>query len=113
MRWRSRPTAGAWRPRRPTASGCWTRRREPTSVVRVWNAQEGRLVHELRGHVDGVLALALGSDGAVLASGGRDHAVRLWETATGRLLRTLTGHAGQVNALALSPDGRLLASGGG
>ncbi|MBI2298738.1 MAG: WD40 repeat domain-containing protein, partial [Armatimonadetes bacterium] len=67
----------------------------------------------LSGHTSFVRALAVSSDGRVLASGSDDRTVRLWSLPEGRELATLQGHSGWVYALALSPDGRVLASGSG
>src|SRR3954470_13165761 len=64
----------------------------------------------LRGHTDGLYAVAISPDGALVASGGRDHAVKLWDYATGTPVRTLEGHKGMVLRLAFSPDGKTLAS---
>ena len=64
------------------------------------------LVATLRGHVDGVTALAVLADGR-LASGAGDGTVRVWD-ATGRSAPVvLAGHEGRVTALAVLPDGRL------
>ena len=53
------------------------------------------------------------SDGATLASAGKDDTVRLWDVATGQPLGDpLTGHIDEVRDVAFSPDGATLASGG-
>jgi len=52
------------------------------------------------------------SNGALLASAGRDRTIVLWDSTTGRQLRRLIGHEGPVMSLSFSPDGELLASGG-
>jgi ribosomal RNA-processing protein 9 len=47
-----------------------------------------------------VLALAVSSDGRLLACGGSDRLVRVWDTRSGRLHETLRGHAAAITALA-------------
>jgi len=61
-----------------------------------------------------VKALALSSDGSLLASGAgfTESAIRLWDTATGREITRLQGHRAWVSALVFWPDGTTLASAG-
>lgn len=67
--------------------------------------------YALRGHTDGVSAIAFSSDGRTVASGARDKQIKLWSLESGELLRSIPGGEEQINALAFSPDGRWLASG--
>src|SRR3954468_12907908 len=69
-------------------------------TVRVWAAEDGRLLRTLRlpagpGNVGKAYAAAISPDGTVVAAGGwsvsRDHDVYLFERATGRLLRRVGG----------------------
>jgi WD40 repeat protein len=48
------------------------------------------------GHADDVLCMALGGNGKVVATGGRDKRICVWETETMRLLKTFTQHRGSV-----------------
>src|SRR5262249_48637415 len=68
------------------------------------------------GHTDGVINLAVSSDGKTIASGAwlghTEREVRLWDVATGKNVRTLTGHAGGTGALAFLPGGKRLLTGG-
>src|SRR5687768_2019934 len=50
----------------------------------------------LRGHSDGVYAVAISPDGKLIASAGRDRVIKLWDIETEKVLRTLDGHEGMV-----------------
>jgi WD40 repeat protein len=65
-----------------------------------------------------IRALAVSTDGTLLAGGGEDLVVHLWDLATGKPVTAgdkplrLAGHTDWILCLAFSPDGKLLASGG-
>ncbi|MCB0213620.1 MAG: WD40 repeat domain-containing protein, partial [Anaerolineae bacterium] len=80
-------------------------------TVRVWAAETGEEVHQLRGHRGTVNAVAYSLDGHHIVSGGNDGTVRLWDAATGEEVRQLSGHSDGVNAVAFSPDGQTIISG--
>jgi WD40 repeat protein len=56
------------------------------------------------------LAVALTTDGKLLARGGADNRVDLWDVASGKKLHTLKGHTVPILRVAFSPDGKTLAS---
>lgn len=74
---------------------------------------QGKTSPPVKAHMKGVRALAITSDGKMLASGSGDKTIKLWTLPEGRLLTTLTGHADSVRALTITPDGKMLASGHG
>ena len=78
----------------------------------MWEISSGKCVRLLcrGGHAAPVCALAVSSDGAMLASGGDDHAVLLWQLSEGRLLRRLRGHLGPVWSVGFSAEGAQLVS---
>ena len=67
----------------------------------------------LRGHEDGVSAIAFDADGTVLVSGDRSGVLQVWSPSDPSARpRELDAVEGAVWSLALSPDGTTLASGG-
>ena len=102
-------------------------------VCRIWNAETGTKLHELRGHQERtpthfnsmLYCCVFSADGRHLATGDRVGHVVVWDVAEGRqitaveapLLYTWDGvqrirSIGGVRALAFSPDGTHLAVGG-
>lgn len=65
----------------------------------------------LRGHTDGVTAIAFSPNSAVLASASRDKSVKLWDLKTGELLRSISCGEQQLSSLSFSKDGSRLAVG--
>jgi WD40 repeat protein len=77
-------------------------------VVRVWEAESGRLEREIAMGGIGINAIAFSLDGTRLGSGGGGSA-RVWDVASGRELARVGGPDGGFSTLAFSPDGRRLA----
>src|SRR5262249_20919423 len=73
-------------------------------TLKVWDLESE--LRTLRGHADGVNAVALTADGKRAVSASRDRTLKVWDLESGRELRTLQGHADGVNAVALTPDGK-------
>jgi WD40 repeat protein len=102
-------------------------------VCRVWDADSGQLLHELRGHKEKtpndfpsmLYACAVSPDGQHLATGDKVGHVVVWDLSSGKQLAAIETpemytwdpvqrrHSiGGIRALAFSPDGALLAVGG-
>jgi RNA polymerase sigma factor (sigma-70 family) len=86
------------------------------SLVRVWDAKDGKQLHVLRGDGETALAgfwcLAFAPDGKTLATGGGDGLVRFWDPRTGKQLRQFRGNEVGVRSLAFAAAGKLLAIAG-
>ena len=102
-------------------------------VCRLWSNENGKLLHELRGHQPKtpthfpsmLFCCAISSDGRFLATGDKIGHVVIWEVATGKELATVKmptmytwdpiqriHSIGGIRSLAFSPDTKLIAAGG-
>ena len=81
--------------------------------VNVWHPEGERLIRTYAGHDDAVRAVAVSSDGKLIASvnNGTTPTVRLINIETGAV-RRLIGHTAAIYALTISADGELVASAG-
>lgn len=73
-----------------------------------WDAESGKRTKGWRAHPGEIHALALDSDGELLATGGDDRRLRLWKRSTGRMMTQYDFPAPVVGCRFL-PDGRLAA----
>lgn len=83
--------------------------------IRVVNLETGQEIWTATAAEESVTALAISTDGSLLASGSGfvESTVRLWDVATGRELARMEGHRTYVRALQFWPDGETLASASG
>jgi WD40 repeat protein len=82
-------------------------------AIRIWDAENGRVLQTITGQGGRIQALAYSPDGKKIASNApEDKAVKIWDAETGRLVRSIpVEDNGGVFSLAWSPDGKRLASG--
>ena len=89
--------------------------------MKVWDINNGTLLHSLEGHTDGVSNLVLTSDNRLITScgsqvdslGGRtssDHTIKVWDIIRGVLLYSLEEHTAGVSNLLFTSDNRLISS---
>ena len=76
----------------------------------MWNAKSGNVLFTLKGHTDGVRAVAFSQDGARIANGSGYFTTRDWDTQTGKSGSPSAGTDG-VWAVAFSPDGSRIVTG--
>ena len=66
-------------------------------TVRVYDMNDGRCLHTLRGHTEWVNCVVAMGGGDVVVSGCRDGSMRVWDVRRGELLRTIdNAHSGSV-----------------
>lgn len=86
-------------------------------LILLYDAAEGKLLGELKGHSDPVTTLSFSADSKTLASACgdlssfRDQSIRIWDIATRSEKAEAIGHKSRVYAVAYSPNGGVLASG--
>lgn len=80
--------------------------------VRLWQVEEGVLVHSLEHHRLSVLDLAFSPDGRWLASASTDGQVLIWDVGSGEVAQVLEPHLGGAVSVTFSPDGEQVATAG-
>jgi WD40 repeat protein len=46
--------------------------------MRLWDIENGRLLHELKGHKKGIAAVTITADGGRVISGSADKTIKIW-----------------------------------
>jgi WD40 repeat protein/beta-lactamase regulating signal transducer with metallopeptidase domain len=77
-----------------------------------WDADNGKLLHQITGHKDAVAGLSFSPDGMKMISASHDKTLRLWSVADGETERIFTGHTDWARRAVFLPDGKRLLSGG-
>jgi hypothetical protein len=81
-------------------------------TIRLWEADTGRELRHLDGHVQIAWMAQFLPDGEHILSVGEDSTIRIWTAYNGKEIGQFMGHPGPIWCMALSPDGRWLATGG-
>ena len=77
-------------------------------TVRIWDAENGQVLHTLLGHTGQVNSVEFSPDSRHLVSGGAEGGVRIWDVESGKVLRSLNGHTNAVQKILFGPEGREL-----
>lgn len=80
------------------------------SIIKIWNLEDGSLLHTLSGHHRNIHHIAFSQNGKYMASASSDKTIMLWDAHTYKHLRTLCGHTDEVNHVSFSNDGKYIAS---
>jgi len=75
-------------------------------TAKVWDAATGKLIMDLRGHLEAVTALAFAPDATTLLTASLDKTARLWDLRTGREVSRLAGQTDGLIGVAFAPDGQ-------
>jgi WD40 repeat protein len=74
-------------------------------TLRVWDVVNGRELHKLVGHEDGVTAVAVTTDGRYAVSGSLDGTLQVWDLDAGRSVHRLR-HGEWIRAVAIAGDSK-------
>lgn len=74
--------------------------------------QKGTTVYILKGHSDGIRAVAWSPNGKYIASASSDETARIWDVRTSGALQTYKNHSGELWSIAWSPHSTQVATGG-
>lgn len=77
-----------------------------SGTIKVWDLSRGALIRTLKGHRQGINAIAISAEQKRLVSGGSDGKLILWDLAAGRKLKTLEGHRRWINDILILGDGQ-------
>ena len=78
----------------------------PSNLLRLWDAESGRMIEAMRGHANAAEAVAYSPDGSRIASGGISRTIHLWDGRTGKPVSSRDGHRDRVQVVGFSPDGK-------
>lgn len=73
-------------------------------TVKIWNAENGRLLNNFTGHISNRNSSHFNPDGTRIIIGSNNNA-QIWNVITGQLVRNFIGHNSNIVATMFSPDG--------
>lgn len=87
------------------------------SLVKIWSANDGRLLATLRGHSDHITDFSVNYENTLLATCSSDKQIRIWNLKTTAPVTILSGHTAMISSVRFCPlilkdDSRYLVSTG-
>ena len=79
--------------------------------IKIWNANTGAFLFNLRGHVGPVYQLAWSPNSKMLLSCSKDSTLQCWNIQTKKAMHNLPGHADEIYTVDWAPNGIKAASG--
>ena len=79
--------------------------------IKIWNANTGTFLFNLRGHVGPVYQLAWSPNSKMLLSCSKDSTLQCWNIQTKKAMHNLPGHADEIYTVDWAPNGIKAASG--
>jgi WD40 repeat protein len=80
------------------------------NTAKIWDAENGRLLVELKGHVGKINTAKFSPDGTKIVTASSDSTLILWEVQSGNIVHEMEGHSGIVAWAEISPDGSKIVS---
>lgn len=81
-------------------------------TARIWNAQSGALIVELKGHAAALSTALFSPNGQLVLTASHDGSARIWDAQSGRATVTLSGHTDKILAADWSADGSRVVTAG-
>lgn len=76
----------------------------------LWDANSGKKLNTLRGHVGSVSTAKFSPNGKLIVAGSQDDAAHVWQSSTGEEVAVLRGHVTTITKAVFSPDSQLVAA---
>lgn len=80
------------------------------NTAKIWDAETGRLLVDLKGHIKKINTAKFSPDGTMLVTASSDSTIIVWEVLTGKILHEMEGHSNEVTWAEFSPDGSKIVS---
>jgi WD40 repeat protein len=78
------------------------------NTAKLWEAESGKLLHDLTGHTDNVASAEFSPDGKYIVTASWDGTAKVWEAESGELKHNIVIHKNRVNSAKFSPDGKYI-----
>ncbi len=79
-------------------------------TAKLWDAQSGALLADLKGHKNVVYSANFSPDGKKIVTASRDNTAIIWDAMTGKQIKILEGHTYYVYSAVFSPNGKMIAT---